>query len=107
MQRGVSMEFQLRMIFFSLLLMVVHTSSVEAARVREAIPSTTHAVLPFSTSREKGYYRDEGLEGDVILMSADCEPRAAQWRRGGGDRGRRGFAAGPEWRSASICLYHL
>ena len=70
------MEFQLRMIFFSLLLMVVLTSSVEAARVRVAIPSTTHAVLPFSTSREKGYYRDEGLEVELILMSAPIASRA-------------------------------
>ena len=70
------MEFQLRMIFFSLLLMVVLTSSVEAARVRVAIPSTTHAVLPFSTSRDKGYYRDEGLEVDLILMSAPIASRA-------------------------------
>src|SRR5215813_11884958 len=76
MQPGVSMEFQLRMILFSLLLMVVLTSSVEAARVRVAIPSTTHAVLAFSTSRDKGYYRDEGLEVELILMSAPIASRA-------------------------------
>src|SRR5262245_52288336 len=76
MQRGVLMKFRLRMIFFGLLLMIVLAASVEAARVRVAIPSTTHAVLAFSTSRDKGYYRDEGLEVELILMSAPIASRA-------------------------------
>src|SRR5262249_52718509 len=76
MQRGGSVEFDWRMFFVSLLLMVVHISSVEAARVRVGIRSPTHAVLPFPTSREKGYYRDEGLEVELILMSARIASRA-------------------------------
>ncbi len=64
-----------RIIFFSLLSMVV-TFQVEAARVRVAMPSTTHAVLAFSTSRDKGYYRDEGLDVELILMSAPIASRA-------------------------------
>ena len=70
------MEFRLRVIFFSLLLLMMLAANAEAARIRVAIPSTTHAVLAFSTSRDKGYYRDEGLEVELILMSAPIASRA-------------------------------
>jgi ABC-type nitrate/sulfonate/bicarbonate transport system substrate-binding protein len=70
------MEFSLRMILFNLFFMIILAANVEAARVRVAIPSTTHAVLAFSTSRDKGYYRDEGLEVELILMSAPIASRA-------------------------------
>src|SRR5437867_12076508 len=63
-------KFTLRIIFFSLLSMILLAASGEAGRVRVAIPSTTHAVLAFSTSRDKRYYRDEGLDVEFILMSA-------------------------------------
>ena len=69
------MKFRLRLISFGLFLMML-AASAEAARVRVAIPSTTHAVLAFSTSRDKGYYRDEGLEVELILMSAPIASRA-------------------------------
>ena len=63
-------------IFFGLISMVMLAANVEAARVRVAVPSTTHAVLAFSTSRDKGYYRDEGLDVELILMSAPIASRA-------------------------------
>jgi ABC-type nitrate/sulfonate/bicarbonate transport system substrate-binding protein len=66
----------LRVILFGLFLPVTLASGVEAARVRVAIPSTTHAVLAFSTSRDKGYYREEGLDVELILMSAPIASRA-------------------------------
>ena len=50
-------KFTLRIIFFSLLSMILLAANVNAGRVRVAMPSTTHAVLAFSTSRDKGYYR--------------------------------------------------
>jgi ABC-type nitrate/sulfonate/bicarbonate transport system substrate-binding protein len=50
--------------------------AAEAARVKVAIPSTTHAVLAFSTTRDKGYFRDEGLDVELILMSAPIASRA-------------------------------
>ena len=50
-------KFTLGIIFFSLLSMILLAANVEAGRVRVAIPSTTYAVLAFSTSRDKGYYR--------------------------------------------------
>jgi NitT/TauT family transport system substrate-binding protein len=70
------MAFFLRRIFVSLLSLIILAASVEAARVRVAIPSTTHAVLAFSTSRDKGYYREEGLDVELILMSAPFASRA-------------------------------
>ena len=69
-------KFTLRIIFFSLLSMILLAASGEVGRVRVAIPSTTHAVLAFSTSRDKGYYRDEGLDVELILMSAPIASRA-------------------------------
>jgi len=69
-------KFTLRIIFFSLLSMILLAASGEAGRVRVAIPSTTHAVLAFSTSRDKGYYRVEGLDVELILMSAPIASRA-------------------------------
>lgn len=41
-----------------------------------AIPSTTQAVLPFTIARDKGYYRAEGLDVELILMSAPIASRA-------------------------------
>jgi len=96
-------KFTLRIIFFSLLSMILLAANVEAGRVRVAIPSTTHAVLAFSTSRDKGYYRDEGLDVELILMSAPIASRALL----SGDRGRRRVAAGAQRRAAAIYLYHL
>ena len=69
-------KFTLRIIFFSLLSMILFAANVNAGRVRVAMPSTTHAVLAFSTSRDKGYYRDEGLDVELILMSAPIASRA-------------------------------
>jgi ABC-type nitrate/sulfonate/bicarbonate transport system substrate-binding protein len=40
------------------------------------MPSTTHAVLAFTTARDMGYYRAEGLEVELILMSAPIASRA-------------------------------
>jgi ABC-type nitrate/sulfonate/bicarbonate transport system substrate-binding protein len=41
-----------------------------------AMPSTTQAVLAFTIARDKGYYRAEGLDVELILMSAPIASRA-------------------------------
>jgi ABC-type nitrate/sulfonate/bicarbonate transport system substrate-binding protein len=41
-----------------------------------AIPSTTQAVLAFTVARDQGYYRAEGLDVELILMSAPIASRA-------------------------------
>jgi ABC-type nitrate/sulfonate/bicarbonate transport system substrate-binding protein len=51
-------------------------SQGDATTVKVAIPSTTHAVLAFTTARDKGYYRAEGLDVELILMSAPFASRA-------------------------------
>lgn len=47
-----------------------------AQNVKVSIPSTTQAVLAFTTARDKGYYRAEGLDAELILMSAPTASRA-------------------------------
>jgi len=49
---------------------------VFAQNVKVSVPSTTHAVLAFTTARDKGYYRAEGLDVELILMSAPTASRA-------------------------------
>ena len=70
------MKFTVRIVFFIVMSMIILAAHVEAARIRVAIPSTTHAVLAFTTTRDKGYYREEGLDVELILMSAPIASRA-------------------------------
>ena len=70
------MKFTVRIVFFIVMPMIILAAHVEAARIRVAIPSTTHAVLAFTTTRDKGYYREEGLDVELILMSAPIASRA-------------------------------
>jgi ABC-type nitrate/sulfonate/bicarbonate transport system substrate-binding protein len=51
-------------------------SIATADSFKVAIPSTTQAVMAFSTARDKGYYRAEGLDVELILMSAPIASRA-------------------------------
>jgi NitT/TauT family transport system substrate-binding protein len=48
----------------------------QAEVIKIAIPSTTQAVLAFTVARDKGYYRAEGLDVELILMSAPNASRA-------------------------------
>ncbi|HSC42914.1 MAG TPA: ABC transporter substrate-binding protein [Candidatus Binatia bacterium] len=62
----------------TLLLLFIFVSFEDsgAETVKIAIPSTTQAVLPFTIARDKGYYRAEGLDVELILMSAPTASRA-------------------------------
>jgi hypothetical protein len=60
------MKFTTPIIFFGVLAMIMPAAYAEAARVRVAIPSTTHAVLAFTTTRDKGYYLSGFLTVYVI-----------------------------------------
>jgi NitT/TauT family transport system substrate-binding protein len=71
-----SMIFQIKtpaLCFFVLLALL---PDGEAEVVKVAMPSTTQAVLPFMIARDKGYYRAEGLDAELILMSAPIASRA-------------------------------
>lgn len=61
-----------------LLLMLVFLSARagHAENFKVAMPSTTQAVLAFTIARDKGYYRAEGLDVELILMSAPNASRA-------------------------------
>ncbi len=65
-------------LLLTLLLLFIFASFEDsgAETVKIAIPSTTQAVLPFTIARDKGYYRAEGLDVELILMSAPTASRA-------------------------------
>lgn len=41
---------------------------VEAATVRVAVPTLSMVVIAFTAAKERGYYRDEGLDVDLVQM---------------------------------------
>lgn len=59
-----------------ILVAVMCAGLARAQNVKISIPSTTQAVLSFTTARDKGYYRAEGLDAELILMSAPTASRA-------------------------------
>ncbi len=59
-----------------LALVLAGTQEGRAEVFKVAMPSTTQAVLPFTIARDKGYYRAEGLDVELILMSAPNASRA-------------------------------
>jgi NitT/TauT family transport system substrate-binding protein len=59
-----------------LLLIVAGAGVARAENFKVAMPSTTQAVLAFTIARDKGYYRAEGLDVELILMSAPNASRA-------------------------------
>lgn len=63
-------------LFASFVLLFAWISQGKAESVKVAVPSTTHAVLAFTTARDNGYYRAEGLDVELILMSAPIASRA-------------------------------
>jgi ABC-type nitrate/sulfonate/bicarbonate transport system substrate-binding protein len=58
------------------LFLIASSQEGKAETVKVAMPSTTQAVLPFTIARDKGYYRAEGLDVELILMSAPIASRA-------------------------------
>ena len=71
-----SLRSKSRIISLFLLFLLLYSRSGNAEVVKVAIPSTTQAVLPFLIARDKGYYRAEGLDAELILMSAPVASRA-------------------------------
>ena len=56
------------------------TGAADAATVRVGVPTLSMVVIAFTAAKEKGYYKDEGLDVELIWMSA---PVAAQALLGG------------------------
>jgi ABC-type nitrate/sulfonate/bicarbonate transport system substrate-binding protein len=55
---------------FSICALAIVALVVEAraATVRVAVPTLSMVVIAFTTAKEKGYYRDEGLDVDLVVM---------------------------------------
>ena len=65
--------------FISILVLALVSSGARdgsAEVFKVAMPSTTQAVLAFTIARDKGYFRAEGLDVELILMSAPNASRA-------------------------------
>lgn len=71
------MTYSIRLLLaLPLLLLLAGSGRARAETIKIAIPSTTQAVLPFTIARDKGYYRAEGVDIELILMSAPIASRA-------------------------------
>jgi ABC-type nitrate/sulfonate/bicarbonate transport system substrate-binding protein len=68
------LNFRIPAVLFFVLLASCPTAKAEVLKI--AIPSTTQAVLAFNIAKDKGYYRVEGLDVELILMSAPIASRA-------------------------------
>jgi NitT/TauT family transport system substrate-binding protein len=66
--------------FVIILLLVLACGKAEAANVRVAVPTLSMVVIAFTSAKEKGYYKEEGLDVELVWMSA---PLAAQALLGG------------------------
>jgi ABC-type nitrate/sulfonate/bicarbonate transport system substrate-binding protein len=47
---------------------VTLAAQARAVTVRVAVPTLTMVVIAFTVAKEKGYYRDEGLDVDLVVM---------------------------------------
>src|SRR5258705_12702490 len=52
------------------LILVSLASAVEAKKVQMAVATFSQSVLPMVVAQEKGYFRDEDLDVELILMTA-------------------------------------
>ena len=55
-------------ILAGLLIVISSSAQAEAATVRVAVPTLSMVVIAFTAAKEKGYYREEGLDVDLVVM---------------------------------------
>ena len=55
---------------------LVFTTIVEARVIKVSVPAHSISHIAFYAAKDKGFYRDEGLEVDLILMNAGVAVRA-------------------------------
>jgi len=65
-----------RILAFLFFVLLAWPRDAKTEVLKDAMPSTTQAVLPFTIARDKGYYRAEGLDVELILVSAPIASRA-------------------------------
>ena len=56
--------------FSVLVLLVSFVTTAEARKVQMAVATFSQSVLPMVVAQEKGYFREEDLDVDLILMTA-------------------------------------
>ena len=76
MNHNSAMTDQVKTVWILLFVLLVAGGEARAEAFKVAMPSTTQAVLAFTIARDKGYYRAEGLDVELILMSAPTASRA-------------------------------
>ena len=54
--------------FICALAIVTLAAEAKAVTVRVAVPTLSMVVIAFTAAKEKGYYRDEGLDVDLVVM---------------------------------------
>jgi ABC-type nitrate/sulfonate/bicarbonate transport system substrate-binding protein len=62
------MAFWLKIVTFSLLLIGSRTTAQELVKVPVQIPSISPAISAFAIARDRGYYRQEGLDVQLIVI---------------------------------------
>ena len=55
-------------ILLCLLIIAGVSGRAQAATVRVAVPTLSMVVIAFTAAKERGYYRDEGLDVDLVQM---------------------------------------
>lgn len=63
-------SFYFREIIFALALLFVSAGSTQAKKLQMAVATFSQSVLPMVVAQEKGYYRDEDLDVELVLMTA-------------------------------------
>ena len=91
--------------FGALIFLVSFAGGAEARKVQMAVATFSQSVLPMVVAREKGYFRDEDLDVELILMTASVANMAlmGRQRRFHFQRSERGRRHRPR-RSAEICF---
>jgi ABC-type nitrate/sulfonate/bicarbonate transport system substrate-binding protein len=56
--------------FGALIFLASFAAGAEARKVQMAVATFSQSVLPMVVAREKGYFRDEDLDVELILMTA-------------------------------------
>ena len=59
-----------------LLTVLVSPARGETRKIRVGIPAVGTSNLAFATSQQKGYYREEGLQVELILLSPQMATQA-------------------------------
>jgi len=63
-------------VMFAFLVCSATSKAAEPARIRVGVPTLSMVVIAFTAAKEKGYYREEGLDVEFVWMSAPVAVQA-------------------------------